>query len=105
MAKDAHVVTGAFGYSGRWIAKELLNYGHRVRTLTNAIGRDDPFNGQVEVRPIDFSDHDSLVSSLSDADVLYNTYWVRYKDRGGGYAHDLAVSNTCLLYTSDAADE
>ena len=71
MAKDAHVVTGAFGYSRRWIAKELLNYGHRVRTLTNAIGRDDPFNGQVEVRPIDFSDHESLVSSLSDADVLY----------------------------------
>ena len=54
MAKDAHVVTGAFGYSGRWIAKELLNCGYRVRTLTNAIGRDDPFNGQVEVRQIDF---------------------------------------------------
>ena len=56
---------GAFGYSGRWIAKELLNCGYRVRTLTNAIGRDDPFNGQVEVRPIDFTNHDSLVSSLS----------------------------------------
>ena len=60
MAKDAHVVTGAFGYSGRWIAKELLNSGYIVRTLTNATGRDDPFNGQVEVSPIDFSNHDSL---------------------------------------------
>ena len=67
MAKDAHVVTGAFGYSGRWIAKELLNCGYRVRTLTNAIGRDDPFNGQLEVRPINFTDHDSMVSSHSDA--------------------------------------
>ena len=100
MAKDAHVVTGAFGYSGRWIAKELLNSGYIVRTLTNAIGRDDPFNGQVEVSPIDFSNHDSLVSSLSDADVLYNTYWVRYKDREGGYAHDLAVSNTRKLISA-----
>ncbi len=96
MAKDAHVVTGAFGYSGRWIAKELLRCGHRVRTLTNAIGRDDPFDGQVEVRTIDFTDHDSMVSSLSDADVLYNTYWVRYKDRKGGYAHDLAFQSRIL---------
>ena len=100
MAKDAHVVTGAFGYSGRWIAKELLKCGHRVRTLTNALGRDDPFNGHVEVRPIDFTNHDSMVSSLSDADVLYNTYWVRYKDRKGGYAHNLAVSNTGKLISA-----
>ena len=51
-----HVVTGAFGYSGRWIAKLLLDKGIRVKTLTNAIGRDDPFNGRVEVMPIDFED-------------------------------------------------
>ena len=100
MVRDAQVVTGAFGYSGRWIAKELLNCGHRVRTLTNAIGRDDPFDGQVEVSPIDFSDHDSLVTTLSDADVLYNTYWVRYKDKKGGYAHNIAVSNTRKLISA-----
>ena len=100
MAKDVHVVTGAFGYSGRWIAKELLNCGYRVRTLTNAIGRDDPFNGKLEVRPIDFTDHASMVSSLSNADVLYNTYWVRYKDKEGRYAHDLAVSNTRNLISA-----
>ena len=38
MAKDAHVVTGAFGYSGRWIAKELLNCGHRVITRAEIRG-------------------------------------------------------------------
>ena len=43
MAEALHVVTGAFGYSGRWIAHRLLEKGVRVRTLTNAIGRDDPF--------------------------------------------------------------
>ena len=100
MVRDSHVVTGAFGYSGRWIAKELLNCGHRVRTLTNAIGRDDPFDGQVEVSPIDFSDHNSLVSTLTDADVLYNTYWVRYKDKKGGYSHNIAVSNTRKLISA-----
>jgi len=98
MSKELHVVTGAFGYSGRWIAKELLSRGRRVRTLTNAIGRDDPFDGQVEVHAIDFTDHDSLVYSLKGAKVLYNTYWVRYKDQKGGYAHNLAVENIRKLF-------
>lgn len=54
MAENLHVVTGAFGYTGRWIAHRLLKEGKQVRTLTNAVGRDDPFDGQVEVHPLDF---------------------------------------------------
>ena len=103
MSELAHVVTGAFGYSGRWIARELLSRGKKVRTLTNAVGRDDPFQGMVEVMPIDFSNHDLLVSSLRGADVLYNTYWVRYKNRKDGYAHEIAVENTRKLFL--AAEE
>ena len=68
-----------------------------MRTLTNAVGRDDPFQGMVEVMPIDFTNHDLLVSSLRGADVLYNTYWVRYKNRKDGYAHEIAVENTRKL--------
>ncbi|MFL2974802.1 MAG: SDR family oxidoreductase [Candidatus Thalassarchaeaceae archaeon] len=97
MSERVHVVTGAFGYSGRWIARELLSRGKKVRTLTNALGRDDPFQGMVEVMPIDFSNHDLLVSSLRGADVLYNTYWVRYKNLKDGYAHEIAVENTRKL--------
>ena len=37
-----HVVTGAFGYTGRWMDHHLLKQGAQVRTLTNSIGRDDP---------------------------------------------------------------
>ena len=37
-----HVVTGAFGYTGRWIAHHLLKQEAQVRTLTNSIGRDSP---------------------------------------------------------------
>jgi len=103
MSEGIHVVTGAFGYSGRWIAKELISRGKKVRTLTNAIGRDDPFDGRVEVHAVDFDDHSSLVNSLKGADVLYNTYWVRYKDSRGGYAHDLAVKNIRNLFL--AAEE
>jgi len=103
MSERVHVVTGAFGYSGRWIARELLSRGKKVRTLTNAVGRDDPFQGMVEVMPIDFTNHDLLVSSLRGADVLYNTYWVRYNNRKDGYAHEIAVENTRKLFL--AAEE
>jgi len=103
MPEPVHVVTGAFGYSGRWIARELLSRGKRVRTLTNAKDRDDPFNGRIEVLPIDFTNHESLVYSLKGADVLYNTYWVRYKNRKDGYAHEIAVENIRRLFL--AAEE
>ena len=73
-----HVVTGAFGYTGRWIAHNLLEQGAEVRTLTNSIGRDDPFDGSVEVHRYDFDDRKKLVESLKGVSVLYNTYWVRY---------------------------
>ncbi len=98
MKRGLHVVTGSFGYSGRWISKELLSRGKEVRTLTNAIGRDDPFDGMVDVRPLDFDNHDELVNSLKGADVLYNTYWVRYKDPNGKYTHNLAVENIRKLF-------
>ena len=119
MSSELHVVTGAFGYSGRWIAKQLISEGKQVRTLTNAAARDDPFDGAVEVHQLNFNDYESLVESLRGADVLYNTYWVRYNDNQRNFDHGIAVENckklfdaateagvrSCLLYTSDAADE
>ena len=35
MPQELHVVTGAFGYSGKYIATRLLAEGRRVRTLTD----------------------------------------------------------------------
>ena len=56
-----HTVTGAFGYTGRWIAHHLLKRGAKVRTLTNSIGRDDPFDGKVEVHRYDFDDSSTIL--------------------------------------------
>ncbi|MDP6199617.1 MAG: NAD(P)H-binding protein [Candidatus Poseidonia sp.] len=98
MEKPLHVVTGAFGYSGRWVAHHLLQQEVRVRTLTNAVGRDDPFEGRVEVHGLDFTDMDRLVASLKGAEVLYNTYWVRYNKSGKRFAHATAVENTRILF-------
>ena len=102
MARELHIVTGAFGYSGRWIAHRLLEEGHQVRTLTNAIGRDDPFNGEVEVHSLDFDDHDSLVDSLRGAKVLYNTYWVRYNHPRRNFEHGIAVENSRRMFVAAA---
>ena len=98
MDRPLHVVTGAFGYSGRWVAHHLLMENVHVRTLTNAVGRDDPFDGRVEVHGLDFNDMDRLVDSLRGAEVLYNTYWVRYNKKEHRFAHNAAVDNTQRLY-------
>ena len=93
-----HVVTGAFGYTGRWIAHHLVEQGAEVRTLTNSVGRDDPFDGKVEVHRYDFDNHEKLVDSLRGTAVLYNTYWVRYTVSGQGFGHALAVKNSKKLF-------
>ena len=95
-SKDLHVVTGAFGYSGRYIARRLLDGGHRVRTLTNSPQRENPFGGKVEVRPYNFDHPAQLVESLRDAAVLYNTYWVRFDH--ADFTHSQAVRNTLTLF-------
>ncbi|MFQ5718506.1 MAG: SDR family oxidoreductase [Acidobacteriota bacterium] len=93
-----HVVTGAFGYSGRYISKRLLAAGHRVRTLTNSPDRANPFGTRVEVHPFNFEDPDRLTASLAGARVLYNTYWVRFNH--ATFSHAQAVENTRALFTA-----
>ena len=74
-------VTGAFSYSGKYIAKRLLERGEEVFTLTGHPDRPDPFDGRVRTCPLDFDDEAGLARSLHGADVFVNTYWVRF-DRG-----------------------
>jgi NADH dehydrogenase len=68
-----HAVTGAFGYSGRSIARRLLDNGIGVRTLTNTIPAADPFEGRVPTFPLSFDRPESIVSALQGTSVLYNT--------------------------------
>jgi len=94
-----HIVTGAFGYSGQYIARRLLDAGHRVRTLTNSLHRRNPFGDRVEAHPFNFSNPERLVESLRGTKVLYNTYWVRFNY--ATFRHSEAVENTLTLF--DAA--
>jgi NADH dehydrogenase len=90
-----HVVTGAFGYTGRHIAARLLAAGHRVRTLTAHPNRQHPFGSAIEVAPLDFADPDRLARDLAGTAVLYNTYWVRFAH--GGVSFDSAIENSRVL--------
>ena len=67
-----HVVTGAFGYSGKYITQRLLANGLTVLTLTNSVNRANEFAGLVSARPLSFDRPDELTQSLRHAAVLYN---------------------------------
>ncbi|MCS6831262.1 MAG: NAD-dependent epimerase/dehydratase family protein [Armatimonadota bacterium] len=95
-AAELHVVTGAFGYSGKYIARRLLEQGKRVRTLTSSTQRRNPFGSLVEAHPYHFDQPDELARSLEGAEVLYNTYWVRFDHRD--FTHSQAVQNTLTLF-------
>ncbi len=90
------VVTGALGYSGKYITQRLLNLGHTVHTLTNSIHRPNPFGDQVQVFPYNFDQPEKLTESLRGASVLYNTYWVRFDY--ADFSHQAAIQNTFTLF-------
>jgi uncharacterized protein YbjT (DUF2867 family) len=89
------VVTGAFGYIGRYIARYLLDAGGTVKTLTGNPQRPNPFGERVAALPYRFDRPAELAASLRGADTLYKTYWVRFEH--GGTTFDQAVANTITL--------
>lgn len=90
------IVTGAFGYSGKYIAQRLLDQGHTVHTITNSPNRENPFHGRVTASPLHFDQPEKLIPALVGADALINTYWVRFDYRD--FTHSEAVANTLKLF-------
>ena len=98
---DMAVVTGAFGYTGGYVARRLLDQGVLVKTLTRRTDRQKASRRVVEVAPLDFSEPDRLRRSMEGAGVLYNTYWIRYSR--GQMTFDRAVENTGTLFEATVA--
>jgi len=96
---QTHAVTGAYGYSGKYIASKLLGKGHTVITLTNSLQRANPFGQKIRAFPFNFANPTKLIDSLRGVSVLYNTYWVRFNHKM--FRHEDAVKNTQVLF--DAA--
>ena len=92
---ELDIVTGATGYTGKYITRRLLAQGRRVKSLTGHLNRENPFDGQVELIPYNFDAPEALKASLEGATTLYNTYWVRFSH--GGSTFNIAVENTQTL--------
>jgi uncharacterized protein YbjT (DUF2867 family) len=99
-ARDLDVVTGAFGYTGRYITERLLSRRSGIRTLTGHPNRPNPFGDRVSVARYEFEDRGKLSEHLAGASTLYNTYWVRFPR--GEVTFDRAVRNTATLIGSAA---
>ncbi len=98
--ENFNVVTGASGYTGRYIARLLLSQGRRVRTLTGHPARANPFGDQIEVAPFNFERPDELARSLEGAGTVFNTYWIRFPYRGQTF--ETAVQNTRVILDAAA---
>lgn len=88
-------ITGAFSYTGKYLAPLLLSRGHKIRTLTNHPDSSNPLIYQVRVAPYRFEEPAALAKSLEGCDVLVNTYWVRFPH--GAMTFERAVENTRTL--------
>lgn len=72
------LVTGAFSFGGRYIARSLLDRGWTVKTLTGHPERAALFRGVIAPLPLDFRP-DALAPALEGVDALFNTYWIRFE--------------------------
>jgi uncharacterized protein YbjT (DUF2867 family) len=93
-------VTGAMGFSGRYVTERLLARGDEVRNLTNHPERADVFGGRVAAHPLAFDRSAELEAALDGVDTLINTYWVRFPHAGTTHAD--AVRNSRALFDAAA---
>jgi NADH dehydrogenase len=92
------LVTGAFSYSGSYIAQRLLDSDRRVRTLSFHPGRPHPLQASVQALPYRFDDPAALAQSLEEVNTLYNTYWVRFDHQQTSF--EQAIERSRALFTA-----
>ena len=95
MVSGFDMVTGAGGYTGKYIAARLLERGRSVMNLTGHSERTSVFGARVPAFPLCFDRPRALADALAGADTLYNTYWVRFAH--GRVDFDQAVAHTAVL--------
>ena len=91
-SSELNVVTGAFSYTGKYITERLLEMGKNVMTFTGHPKRPHPFGSRVSVFPFNFEKPKELIKNLEGADVLYNTYWIRFP-------HDMLTFEKAVEHT------
>jgi uncharacterized protein YbjT (DUF2867 family) len=97
-ARQLDAVTGAFGFTGRAIAEQLLAAGREVVTLSRRSGAGDPLRDRLRVEPFEpdaAGAEDRIASALAGVDTLYDTYWLRFPRAGMTY--ERAVGHHAVL--------
>lgn len=103
--REVAVVTGAFAYTGAYVAARLVSLGAEVRTMTRRPRSDHPLARHVEARPYAFGDRRALVDALRGARVLYNTYWLRFPRAGVTFTDAVANTRELLAAAEEAGLE
>lgn len=99
------MVTGSFGYLGKYITKRLLDDGIAVRTLTGHPDRPHSFGPDFEAVPFEFDRPERLVEKLRGVSVVYNTYWVRFGYGRTTYGQAVADSQNLIRAAAAAGVE
>ena len=95
---DRVAVTGVLGYSGRYMARKLVNRGVGIVGLTNSVGKPNPDGWRLS--PLCWDDPVALAESMRGCRALINTYWVRFNSRW--FSHAEAVEHTRVLFEAAA---
>src|SRR4030042_1211473 len=90
------IVTGSFGYIGKYITRKLISSGKRVKTITPPPDKPNPFGNDVKAYPYSFDNPELLISILKGCDTLFNTYWVRFNY--GKWSFETALRNTNMAH-------
>jgi len=88
-------VTGAYGFSGRYIAEKFISNGYETITLTGHPETPSSRAPQIKAFPFDFLNVSKMKSHLEGCDVFINTYWVRFDYRQVTF--ERAVRNSFAL--------
>lgn len=101
LSEEINLVTGAFSYSGKYIADELLKYDHKIKTLTGHPDEESINFDKIDIFPYNFENYSELVTSLTGVTTFINTYWIRFPQKD--ITWDDVVSNSKILF--DACKE
>lgn len=108
------LVTGATGFTGRYVTQRLKDAGHRVAAFVRAGSRREPLEGVVDEFVVgDLDDSDSLARALEGREALVNVASLGFGHAQGvveaaeraGVGRALYFSTTSLLTTLPAASK
>ena len=101
-SKARVALTGAFGFTGRAIARQLVDQGRDVVTLTRRIDHADPLARSIESVALDFGRPTDLSRALGGVDTLFNTYWIRFPRGPESFERAIAESAVLLAAAREA---